>query len=96
MQCRKSFDFTEGERQTIERTDIAAEAVRQGIRFTSPSANASGWRECHAIGREDASPSAAICVQSGNVALGRYRDLGGGWSDMRLEEKSVHRVSDLR
>ena len=89
MQSTRQFDFAEGERKILERIDIAAEAARLGFRFTSPSANGGGWREGHAIGREDANPSAAICVELGNDALGRYRDLGGDGTSCSFWEFGV-------
>jgi hypothetical protein len=45
--------------------DKIALARRWGLRIASPRPNAKGWVACHAIGREDKSPSASISESSG-------------------------------
>ena len=58
--------------------DIEAEYRSIGLRIPSNArARATGWMPCHAMGREDNSPSAEINVGDG-PARGRYRDFGGG------------------
>jgi hypothetical protein len=57
--------------------DIAAEYEAMGVRFADGGPRASGWRSCHAVGREDRNPSAEVCVGSG-PGRGRYRDYGDG------------------
>jgi hypothetical protein len=52
--------------------DRVAEARRWGLKIAGP-ARSSGWIPCHAIGREDRTPSAAIHEESGY-----YVDLGSG------------------
>lgn len=61
--------------EILEKIDLAAEYERLGLKFSAPSPRANGWREAHAMGREDRKPSAAVCFGSGN--LGTYKDLGG-------------------
>lgn len=57
--------------------DIAAEYAGLGLRIP-PNRNSTGagWLACHAMGREDRSPSAAINVGQGPLR-GRYVDRGG-------------------
>ncbi|MGC1276399.1 MAG: DUF3987 domain-containing protein [Planctomycetaceae bacterium] len=58
-------------RDILARLDLAAEAVALGLRFAG-NANGDGWRQCHAIDRDDRTPSATF-----NAATGHYRDHGG-------------------
>jgi hypothetical protein len=62
--------------------DKAALAQSWGLRIAGP-ARQSGWVPCHAIGREDAHPSAAIHQESGY-----YVDSGSGLR-LRLPELAV-------
>jgi hypothetical protein len=55
--------------------DIRAEAEDLGVSFSASAPNSEGWLACHAVGRDDKHPSAAINVGSGPLR-GRYRDLG--------------------
>ena len=80
-----SIKWEELNRLVLESTDIE-EAYRQlGVEITGTRPNGSGWLQCRAIGREDKSPSAAICVSSGPTR-GRYRDLGGNGDSLGLFE----------
>lgn len=62
--------------------DKAALAAEWGLRIAGP-ARESGWVPCHAIGREDRTPSAAIHQESGY-----YLDSGSGLR-LRLPELAV-------
>jgi hypothetical protein len=62
--------------EIINQTDIEAAYADWGVKFTAKPPSASGWKECHAIDREDSSPSAAVNVGR-TSARGRYKDLGG-------------------
>lgn len=62
--------------------DKAALASQWGLKIAGP-ARESGWVPCHAIGREDANPSAAIHQESGY-----YLDSGSGLR-LRLPELAV-------
>lgn len=53
--------------------DKRALAASWGLRIANPRPNASGWCECHAIGREDRHPSASFHPESG-----RYWEPGSG------------------
>lgn len=54
--------------------DVRAEYEAMGVKF-KPNAepNGNGWIACHAIGREDRNPSAAVNIKTGN-----YKDQGSG------------------
>jgi len=56
----------------IDSLDVQEFLTELGVQFTG-SCNSKGWAECHAVGRDDRRPSAAV-----NVATGYYKDLGGG------------------
>ncbi|RLC38385.1 hypothetical protein DRH27_02365 [Candidatus Falkowbacteria bacterium] len=64
-----------------EATDIVAVYEELGAIFVG-GVKSNGWAECHAMGRDDKSPSAGVCV-TGNAA-GRYVDHGGGGSTLSL------------
>lgn len=68
--------------------DLRAVAVDLGIVFVSNRPNDSGWSSCVAIGRKDASPSAAFCDAGKDGSLGRYKDSGTGES-LNLWELAV-------
>lgn len=53
--------------------DKAATAAAWGLRFASVGPNASGWMRCHAVDREDSTPSCAFHAESGV-----YKDFGSG------------------
>lgn len=59
-------------RDILDVLDVKAEYERWGAVFTG-DANDDGWVSCHAIGREDANPSAAVNVGPGEFT-GRYKD----------------------
>lgn len=60
------------ELETLQALDIRVEYQALGVNINGHDPNADGWITCHAVGREDRTPSAAV-----NVQTGRYRDLGG-------------------
>ena len=70
-------------RLILEATDIEATYRELGLEITGSRPNGSGWLSCRAMGRDDKSPSAAICVASG-PQRGRYRDLGGNGDSLSL------------
>lgn len=53
----------------LAKLDVRAEYQALGVKFTGAGAE---WLECHAVGRDDATPSAAV-----HVHTGRYKDHGG-------------------
>lgn len=59
--------------------DVAAEFERLGVRFSKPSADHRGVRECHAVGRKDDVPSAFV-----NVKTAVYHDSGGEGVSLHL------------
>jgi len=59
-------------RETVSRLDVPGLARAWGLRTVGPP-RSSGWQPCHAFGREDDHPSAAIHVESGY-----YVDSGSG------------------
>lgn len=67
------MDFTELKQKIIGSLNLIAEYQALGVKFTDKTdPNSKGWIPCHAIGREDKSPSAAI-----NINTGSYTDRGG-------------------
>ena len=77
--------WSELSRKILEATDIEAAYRELGVEITGKRPNANGWVECRAIGRDDKTPSAAICVSPGPMC-GRYRDLGGNGDSLGLFE----------
>lgn len=67
------MNFSELKAAIIKSLDLVKEYSELGVKFTSKTeSNSKGWVPCHAIGREDKSPSAAI-----NLESGVYKDQGG-------------------
>lgn len=62
--------------QILEGLDILSEAKALGVRFAASKPSDSGWISCHAIDREDKSPSAGININSTDCELGYYKDHG--------------------
>ena len=56
---------------TLQNLDIRRVYEEFGVKFTG-KISASNWAECHAFGRDDASPSAAV-----NLSTGVYKDFAG-------------------
>lgn len=63
----------------IARLDVGAEYRALGVRFASDQASPEGWIPCHAIDRDDTTPSAAV-----NIHTGRYKDHGGEGDNLSL------------
>jgi hypothetical protein len=57
--------------ETLQNLDIRRAYEEFGVKFTG-KISASNWAECHAFGREDKSPSAAV-----NLTTGVYKDFAG-------------------
>ena len=74
---REHIDWKAIHHGILQRLNIRAEVESLGVRFAATKPSGSGWLTCHAIGRDDANPSAAVNVCGQNGELGRYRDLGG-------------------
>jgi hypothetical protein len=74
-------DHNQINNEIIATLDVPAEYHELGVRLAGDrdSANASGWVPCHAVDREDATPSAAI-----NLHTGRYKDHGGDGVSLSL------------
>ena len=64
-------DLAARDRETLSRLDLPAVAAAAGLRFAGPPSGP--WRPCHAAGREDRTPSAAL-----NAVTGIYKDHGTG------------------
>ena len=71
MAKRKDIDWNEYRRQILEKLNLEAEFIFLGIKITGKPGD-DGWAPCHAIDREDHTPSAAVNFQSGH-----YIDRGG-------------------
>jgi hypothetical protein len=57
--------------EILQNLDIRRAYEEYGVKFTG-KISASNWAECHAFGREDKSPSAAV-----NLTTGVYKDFAG-------------------
>lgn len=80
------MDFQELKAAIIAALDLIAEYQQLGVKFTAKlEPNSKGWVPCHAIGREDKQPSAAI-----NVNTGSYKDQGGDGLCRSLFDFAVH------
>ena len=55
----------------LKALDLRAEFEAMGVKVVSQTPRASGWLDCHGMGREDKNPSAGI-----NIITGRYKDFG--------------------
>lgn len=73
--------WREAEAKALGTLNLRAEYAALGVRLCDGEPSRSGWLSCHAVGREDSTPSAAI-----HVATGRYRDLGGDGLSLSLWE----------
>jgi hypothetical protein len=86
--CHPIMDWKALETEILQR--LGANGIRAElsgrIRFAAGEPSSSGWLPCHAIGRNDGDPSAAVCVAGENGELGRYRDLGGKGASYSLWE----------
>lgn len=67
--------WQEATRKILANTDVESEFKAMGVRIVGQPSS-SGWLSCHAMGREDRNPSAAINVGDGEQR-GRYKDHGG-------------------
>lgn len=72
-------DLSTVDHEILARLDIRAELAPH-VDFTKSEPNETGWLPCRAVGRDDASPSACVCVASANGSRGRYKDSGTGES----------------
>jgi hypothetical protein len=73
------IDWAELKARILERLNVAAEFESLGLVFTMPKPNGHGWRECHAAGRRDDVPSAAV-----NLETGIYHDSGGSGESLNF------------
>jgi putative DNA primase/helicase len=69
---RTSADWPSAKREVLSRIDLIAEYRALGVQFAANRPSPKGWLECHAVGRTDDHPSAAV-----NVRSGVYKDSGG-------------------
>ena len=88
--------WKDAEQQITEVLDVAAEYRALGLHFAADAPAENGWQACHAFGRADHKPSAAVCVRGSG--RGRYRDLGGDGDSLNLWEFAVRvgRFQDWR
>lgn len=92
------INWTALEGEILHKLDLAAEYVALGGRLAGTQPNKGGWIPVHAIGREDASASAALNVASGNGTRGKYTDSAAGGQAVSLWELAVKagRFTDWR
>lgn len=80
------MDFHELKAQVISALDIVSEYAELGVTFpANAKENSKGWIACHAYGREDKRPSAAI-----NTNTGVYKDQGGDGLCLSLWDFAAH------
>lgn len=73
-----SFNWDEFQTRLLNVMDIEKAYTEMGLQVAAnASASSSGWLPCHAFGRDDTKPSAAIGVGV-NGFRGKYTDLGSG------------------
>lgn len=89
------IDWAATKAEILSRLDVAAEYEALGVRFARPTPKADGWRPCHAAGRRDEVPSAAV-----HVGTGIYKDSGGegevlGFWDFALRHGEFGRYLDV-
>ncbi len=70
------IDIKAKRQRILDSIDILGEAKRLGMRLVSDSPGQSGWIQCHALGRDDATPSAGINICNPEYERGFYRDHG--------------------
>lgn len=74
--------------------NIEAEYESLGIRWAKGKVSSNGWRDCHAIDREDSEPSACV-----NLQTGLYRDRSGntmrGFLRVALDQKVAETFSEV-
>ncbi len=73
--------WRDAEQSILDALDLRAEFASLGVQIADYDPSPNGWLSCHAVGRDDRNPSAAI-----NVRTGRYRDLGGSGLSLNLWE----------
>lgn len=88
------IDWAALKQQIVAGLDVSAEYEALGVQFVGP-AKPDGWRPCHAIGRADEVPSAAV-----SLATGVYHDSGGDGTtrhlfDVALEHGRFGRWADV-
>ena len=85
-----AINWTELTTRALRALSLQAEAEELGVVFSTGKPNAAGWLECHAIDRDDATPSAAVNVGGEDKLVGRYTDLGGSGKSMSFFELAAH------
>jgi hypothetical protein len=79
------MDWGELKSAVIAGLDIIQEYKQLGVKFVEGAEpRSSGWLPCHAVDREDRSPSAAVKIDTGH-----YRDLGGDNDSLSLWDFAV-------
>lgn len=68
----QTVDFADVDRQILAGLDLRAEFAALGVEIVGSAPGPKGYVECHAVGREDRTPSAGV-----NLHTGRYKDFGG-------------------
>lgn len=66
------IDWKAAKEEILAGLNVESEYQNLGVKFSRSASSSKGWRECHALGREDADPSAAV-----NTRTGVYKDSGG-------------------
>ena len=87
--AKNRIDWKAIDNRILEALDLGREAESLGVRFSHSTPAASGWRQCHSAFREEANPSAAVCVAGSNGRLGQYTDLGDGEKTISFWELAV-------
>lgn len=83
--ARKQDEIT---REILSKLDVVAEYRALGVDVSASEPDDDGWIPCHAFGREDSNPSAAICLTDGT-----YKDHGGDGANLTLWDFAAEKAS---
>ena len=78
-------------REIVQRLDIVAEYRELGVAVVDDDPDGEGWIPCHAYGRDDDNPSAAICISDGV-----YKDHGGDGANLSLWDFAAEKAGKFK
>jgi len=78
-------------RDILQRLNIVAEYRELGVAVVDGDPDCEGWIPCHAYGRDDSNPSAAICISDGV-----YKDHGGDGANLSLWDFAAEKAGKFK
>ena len=78
-------------RDILQRLNIVAEYRELGVAVVDGDPDGEGWIPCHAYGRDDSNPSAAICISDG-----AYKDHGGDGANLSLWDFAAEKAGRFK